>query len=150
MASVVTSARMLTRDKLATFLPNQEAIKAFEGLARDIAYLLPNAVDSVAATAAAAALQAAAAEVAANDAVASVEDLVATLNLQLTLLYDPDADPPTFAYLCEAQPGALTADPVWRVQKLTFDVDGGVRTQWASGTAAFDKIADNRASLTYL
>jgi hypothetical protein len=76
---------------------------------------------------------------------AQIDDLAA----KYTIRYDQDADPPTFAYLGEAIPGASPAASVWRIQKLVFSVDGDVTTTWAEGNANFDNIWNNRASLTY-
>lgn len=53
----------------------------------------------------------------------------------------------TYTYICEAIPGTASFLPLWRISRLT--VATGV-IQWASGNGNFDKIADNRALLTYL
>lgn len=45
MASVVVKTRKLTRNKLATFLSNQELIKAFENLTEDVSTTIPGAMD---------------------------------------------------------------------------------------------------------
>jgi hypothetical protein len=47
MAQVITFSRPMTRDKLASFLPNQEAIKAFEDLQKDVAGTLPGAISQI-------------------------------------------------------------------------------------------------------
>lgn len=50
-----------------------------------------------------------------------------------------------------AVPGSLTTQPVWRVQRIVIDdVNDDVSKQWANGTALFDKVWDDRASLTYI
>lgn len=49
----------------------------------------------------------------------------------------------TYAYHCEAAPGALTSAAVWRISRLT--VATGV-VQWADGDSGFNNIADNRAT----
>lgn len=67
----------------------------------------------------------------------------------LALRYDQDADPPTTAYLGYATPGTSTAAALWRIQKLTFTLEGDVVATWADGNANFDNIWDNRASLSY-
>jgi hypothetical protein len=46
--AVVTRTKKITRDKLAKFLPNHEAIKAFEDLVHDVVTTLPDAIDSAA------------------------------------------------------------------------------------------------------
>jgi hypothetical protein len=78
---------------------------------------------------------------------AQVNELI--MGTTLALRYDQDADPPTVAYLGQAQPGTATAAALWRIQKLSFGVDGDVTAQWADGDADFDNVWDNRAALTY-
>jgi hypothetical protein len=78
---------------------------------------------------------------------AQVNELI--MGTTLALRYDQDADPPTVAYLGQAQPGTSTAAALWRIQKLSFGVDGDVTALWADGNANFDNVWDNRASLTY-
>lgn len=77
---------------------------------------------------------------------AEVEALMAT---QYALRYDQDADPPTLAYLGEADPGTATSSAAWRIKKLTFGGDGDVTTEWADGDSSFNNVWDNRASLSY-
>jgi hypothetical protein len=48
---ILVLTRPMTREKLAEFLPNFEAIKTFENMQRDIADNLPNALNGVAADA---------------------------------------------------------------------------------------------------
>lgn len=71
------------------------------------------------------------------------------MGTSLALRYDQDADPPTYAYLGQAQPGTSTAAASWRIQKLVFNAGGDVTCTWADGNANFDNVWDNRASLTY-
>lgn len=52
MADMLLKTRRLTRDKLASFLGNQELIKAFENLQEDVASTLPDAAVSAAQAAA--------------------------------------------------------------------------------------------------
>jgi hypothetical protein len=56
----------------------------------------------------------------------------------------------TIIYKGEAVPGASSADPVWRISKITLGTDGDVTTQWASGSASFNQIWDNHLGLTYV
>ena len=63
------------RDKLALFLPNREAIKAFEHLVEDVATTLPDAAFANAAAAELAAAAAAAAQADADDALAQLAAL---------------------------------------------------------------------------
>lgn len=83
--------------------------------------------------------------------VPALEQRVEALEMgtSLALKYDQDADPPTFAYLGQAVPGTSGASGLWRIQKLTFGVDGDVVTLWADGNADFDNVWNDRASLTY-
>lgn len=53
-------------------------------------------------------------------------------------------------YIGEAIPGTAESSPQWRISRLTFAVDGDVTTQWAGGTALFDKVWADRAQLEYL
>lgn len=55
---------------------------------------------------------------------------------------------PDITYVGEADPGSLTANPVWRVKRITDDGSEFTTVQWA-GTGVFDQIWDDRASLTY-
>ena len=63
------------RDKLALFLPNREAIKAFEHLVEDVATTLPDAVFAGATETESAAAAAAAAQADADDALAQLAAL---------------------------------------------------------------------------
>lgn len=53
-------------------------------------------------------------------------------------------------YKAEAAVGSLESAAVWRIRKIVLGTDGDVTETWASGNANFDKIWDNRASLTYI
>lgn len=65
----------------------------------------------------------------------------------LDLLLDEASS--TTTYVCHADPGTATSAAKWRIKRLlkTGNVTRGVH---AEGNARFDKIADNRASLTYI
>lgn len=52
-------------------------------------------------------------------------------------------------YKGEAEPGSLFNQAVWRIRKLVISEDGDVSEKWADGNSNFDKVWDNRASLTY-
>ena len=54
----------------------------------------------------------------------------------------------TLLYRGEAVPGAAESAPAWRIQRLTF-VGDDVTYEWASGSAAFDKVWADRAALSY-
>jgi len=64
------------------------------------------------------------------------------------LLDEVDA---TTTYVCHADPGTATSAAKWRVKRL-FKAAGTTVTRGvlANGNARFDKIADDRASLTYI
>lgn len=54
---------------------------------------------------------------------------------------------PSYYYFCEAAPGTLDNEPKWRISRYTLATK---RTQWADGNEAFDNVADNRTTLTYI
>lgn len=47
-----------------------------------------------------------------------------------------------------AIPGASTSNPVWAIERITVSGDVTIK-KWASGNKNFDKVWDNRASLSY-
>lgn len=51
-------------------------------------------------------------------------------------------------YAGEAAPGSAENLSVWRIKKITENGDD-ITAVWASGTAAFDKVWDSRASYVY-
>jgi len=53
----------------------------------------------------------------------------------------------TIDYVGEAAVGTATSAALWRIKRL--DNTTGIIIQWASGTAVFDKIWDNRTAYTY-
>lgn len=53
-------------------------------------------------------------------------------------------------YRGEASPGTLKSAAGWRIRKIVIGTGGDVSEIWASGNADFDKVWDNRASLTYI
>jgi hypothetical protein len=54
----------------------------------------------------------------------------------------------TVVYRAEAAVGSLNSAPVWRIRR-TVIVGETVTETWASGTALFNKIWDNRISYIY-
>lgn len=52
-------------------------------------------------------------------------------------------------YRGEALVGTSEAASLWRIRRVTIGVDGDVTEVWASGTANFDKVWDNRLLLIY-
>lgn len=55
----------------------------------------------------------------------------------------------TLIYRGEADIGTLDAEPKWRVRRLLIASDDDVVEEYADGSAAFNKIWDDRASFTY-
>ena len=55
----------------------------------------------------------------------------------------------TLIYRGEAAVGAPESSPSWRIRRIQIGVDGDVTETWANGTALFDQVWTNRASLTY-
>ena len=54
-------------------------------------------------------------------------------------------------YKGEADPGTLKAEALWRIQYIVINpTTGDTEISWADGTAAFDKIWDNRLGYTNL
>ena len=53
----------------------------------------------------------------------------------------------SISYFGYALPGTTTSSASWKIKKVNINGDGSVT--WANGTAAFDKIWDNRLSYTY-
>lgn len=51
-------------------------------------------------------------------------------------------------YIGEAVPGATHDQAVWRIHEITF-LGEDSSDRWANGTAAFDKVWNNRASYSY-
>ena len=53
-------------------------------------------------------------------------------------------------YIGETIPGGATSNAVWRIKKLTYDVNGNVTAiQWSPLSGNFGDIWANRASLSY-
>lgn len=46
--------------------------------------------------------------------------------------------------------GALTTDPLWKIQKITYDASNNLLTaQWASGSPTYQFIWSSRTGYTY-
>jgi len=54
----------------------------------------------------------------------------------------------TLLYRGEAVVGAAESAPVWRIRRITFTGDD-MTEEWASGSAAFDKVWADRLTLGY-
>lgn len=53
-------------------------------------------------------------------------------------------------YKGEAAVGSSEAAAVWRIRRIVIGSDSDVTETWAAGTASFDKVWADRASLTYI
>ncbi len=63
------------------------------------------------------------------------------------LAYDANDNP---EYMGWSAPGHGTDEPEWKIKKFIFDANGKyLRSRWADGNDAFDKVWDNRATYTY-
>jgi hypothetical protein len=69
-----------------------------------------------------------------------------------TIMYSKrvDFNGDTLLYKGEALPGTLNSAPNWRISKVEILPDGDVITTWASGSADFSFVWDNRAGYTYV
>lgn len=53
-------------------------------------------------------------------------------------------------YFADAVPGMTTADPVWRIRKISYDGNGNfLKKEWPNGDPTFSFIWDNRGSYSY-
>lgn len=52
-------------------------------------------------------------------------------------------------YRGEAAVGSADSEAVWRIRKVVIAGDGDITETWAGGSALFDKVWDDRASLGY-
>jgi len=74
-----------------------------------------------------------------------LDRLKAELEVQYNKLIDQEG---TFYYIGEALPGTNTNQPKWRIKRIE-EIGNDYNILWASGTAEFDKIWDDRVSFTY-
>lgn len=64
--------------------------------------------------------------------------------------YIAGASTDVIRYVGYANPGTSTAEPFWRIARITSDAsDNPVTVEWADGNEAYDNIWDNRAVLVY-
>ena len=75
----------------------------------------------------------------------SSNNALPTSSPSYALKLDDSVSPIT--YIGEAVTGSLGSDAVWRIKKM--DETSGLVITWADGSAAFNQIWANRASLTY-
>lgn len=53
-------------------------------------------------------------------------------------------------YIGIAKPGSATSSALWQIKKISYSATSKVASiTWAGGNDLFDKIWDNRASLSY-
>ena len=55
----------------------------------------------------------------------------------------------TFTYIGESLPGAVTANPVWRIKRIAAYSDDTTNILWANNQATFVQTWDDRASYVY-
>lgn len=85
------------------------------------------------------------------------QSVIERLRTELEVMYDKLVDEDVagaglYTYIGEAAPGSAKGDAVWRikrVEELTGTDAGDIEILWANGTAAFDKIWDDRTTFTY-
>jgi hypothetical protein len=70
------------------------------------------------------------------------------LDVLLATRQDVDSGDATITYYGYALPGALDADPVWAIKRVTT-VSAEITTEWADGIFANAFIWDDRETLTY-
>jgi hypothetical protein len=71
-----------------------------------------------------------------------VESLVQKIEIE----YDGSHNP---IFVGIAEPGSLTADPVWRVAQLNYSGSDLVEVVYADGTAESNHVWDDRAGYSY-
>jgi len=55
----------------------------------------------------------------------------------------------TLTYVGEADPGSATSAAVWRIKRIDESGNPEVIIKWAGGNDTYNKVWDNRLSLTY-
>ncbi len=60
-----------------------------------------------------------------------------------------DQNNPNLVYKGYALPGTRSGDPLWAIERVTY-ADGIVISTWAGGNRNFDKVWDNRATLSFI
>ena len=80
-----------------------------------------------------------------NEAICELNE-VDTEVAQLALELDQVGGSTT--YVGEAQPGGETSDANWRIKRI-IETGQDISIEWAGGNANFDKVWDDRLSLTY-
>jgi len=91
------------------------------------------------------------------DQVTNISD--ASVIIQKTIIVEPDDTVPlsvevdfvgtSFIYKGWAEPGSLTSDPLWKMQRIEFvGADEDIVIRWAA-SGLYTQIWDNRLALTY-
>lgn len=74
-------------------------------------------------------------------------------DVTLAVQLDDTGGSPNVLYKGEANPGTANSSALWRIQRITITTDVGgnddVTIEWASGSASFNQVWDDRASLSY-
>ena len=55
----------------------------------------------------------------------------------------------TVTYVGKAAPGSLASQPVWKLQRITSNVSGGLSIEYPNGSAFYNYAWDSRASYSY-
>jgi hypothetical protein len=53
-------------------------------------------------------------------------------------------------YRGEAAVGSNNASPLWRIRRIIIGVDGDITEEWSGGSAAFNKVWDDRLAGVYI
>ena len=80
-----------------------------------------------------------------RDLLEFIQGIQAGVEVQYNKLVDVEGN---YTYIGEAQPGTATSAASWRIKRVE-QIGSDINILWASGTANFDKIWDNRLSFTY-
>lgn len=71
---------------------------------------------------------------------------IPTVDTPLAVRID-DSSTPNTTYIGKAAPGSATSAAVWQIAEL--DTTSGIIKKWPNGSVSFDKVWDDRTSLTY-
>lgn len=63
------------------------------------------------------------------------------------IVYDGSNNP---IYICEAIPGSSKTAALWRIKKVTYDINNNpTDVKWADGNADLDNVANNYETYNY-
>ena len=78
-----------------------------------------------------------------------IEDIPVQVN-QIVFAKRTDIVNDNLIYKGEAYVGSSSANPVWRIRRLTIGNDGDVTEEWANGNSNFENIWNDRINLEYI